>query len=76
MPRLVFYQEAYVLADGRLARRIHFIQEFEEALSCDLGQSFRHGFLEHVAVADELEIAVVYQLEDVLRSPQDRQERG
>ena len=69
-------QDPHVRADERLAGPIHAIQQLEETLALDLRQGFADRLADDVPAPDELIIAVVRELEDMPRPPEDRQERG
>ena len=60
----------------RLAGAVDVVEDFEKALAFDLGDRLAHGFSDDVALADDLVIQLVGQLEDMIRAAQRTDERG
>ena len=75
--RLALEHHARAGADVRLAGRVDVVEDLEEPLPLDLGKGLAHRLAEDVAApADQPQVALVGVLEDVVRPPQDGEERG
>jgi hypothetical protein len=61
--------------DERLAARVDVVEQFVKTLAFDVRQRGAHRFADDVTPTDQLRVAVVDHLEDMLGSAQQRDER-
>jgi len=69
-------QHGHLTADDGLAGGQHLIEQGEESLVAHLGECISDGQADQVAMADELVVAVVGELEDVMPAAEDGEEGG